>query len=59
MNMKIILYSLGVWFIFIVLAIVNGAVREKFYSPKVGELKGHQISTFIFICIIINILIFA
>lgn len=29
----------------VILAIVNGAVREKLYGPFMGELSAHQLST--------------
>jgi hypothetical protein len=35
------------WFLFIPIAIINGAVREKFYKSYVGDLPAHQISTVI------------
>ncbi len=37
--------ALFVWLLFIPLAIINGALRELIYSPYVGELVAHQIST--------------
>lgn len=33
------------WAFFVPVAILNGAIREKVYRPKVGELHAHQIST--------------
>ena len=33
------------WVFFVPLAILNGTLREKWYSPIVGELRAHQIST--------------
>ena len=51
--MKILLYALGVWFIFVIIAILNGALRNAFITPRVGEQAGHVISTIIFICIIL------
>lgn len=37
-------YTLG-WFALVVMAIVNGALREMLYKPSVGDLAAHQIST--------------
>ncbi|MFX0198918.1 MAG: hypothetical protein ACFFCW_22585 [Candidatus Hodarchaeota archaeon] len=47
METKIYLYAFGIWVLFAVLAIINGALRNSWYAPRVGELKGHQISTII------------
>ena len=47
METKIYLYAFGIWVLFAVLTIINGAIRNSWYAPKVGELKGHQISTII------------
>ena len=33
------------WVFFVPMAILNGAIREKWYRPIVGELRAHQIST--------------
>jgi hypothetical protein len=35
------------WIGMVVLAILNGAVREKIYGPFMRELSAHQLSTFI------------
>ena len=35
------------WIGMVVLAILNGAVREKIYGPFMQELSAHQLSTFI------------
>lgn len=47
--------TLGTWFLFMVLAIVNAGLREGFYNSFLDELRSHQLSTFtlmliIFIC---------
>jgi hypothetical protein len=52
MNTGIFLYAFGVWVIFGALIITNGVIRNKFYTPKIGEYPGHVISTIIAICII-------
>ena len=50
--MQLYLYGLGVWILFMLLAIINAGIREKLYKPKVGELRAHQISSIIFIILI-------
>lgn len=42
---KFIIYFL-LWFPMVVLAIVNGAIREKLYRKFLSELSAHQLSTF-------------
>lgn len=43
---KIYKQATGVWFVLVVLAIINGALRNSVYGPVVGnELTAHQIST--------------
>jgi hypothetical protein len=37
-------YTLG-WFVLLVVAVVNGALRDALYKSTVGELAAHQIST--------------
>ena len=46
------------WLGMVVLAIVNGIIREKFYGQSMSELLAHQLSTFIAI-ILFGIYIFA
>ena len=53
MDARIFLSAFGVWAIFGVLAIINGAIRNKFYAPKIGEYPGHVISTIIAICFVV------
>jgi len=40
----IVIYIMG-WFGLVILAIVNGAVRKKFYGHYMSELIAHQLST--------------
>ena len=42
-----------IWFLLGFLAILNGAVRETFIRPAVGEQAGHVISTLIFCAVIL------
>ena len=37
------------WFLLVILAIINGFIRQKFIFPKVGEQKAHVIGTIIFL----------
>lgn len=37
----------GLWFILVILAIINGVLRNEVYGPKMDELTAHQISTVI------------
>src|SRR5271169_1726892 len=46
------IYGLVIWLLFMVLAIINGFVREKIYKPKTGELRAHQISSIVLIVVI-------
>ena len=38
---------LGAWFLLMVLAILNGSVRNALLTPKIGEQSGHVASTLI------------
>ena len=51
MYSSLYLYSLGVWVLFVFLAIINGTLRG-FYAPYTGELLAHQISSIIFSTVI-------
>lgn len=53
--MKRFLGVILVWFLLSILAIVNGTVRNFIYKPLVGDLFAHQISTLVFICIILGV----
>lgn len=44
-----------IWFLLAFLAILNGAVREMFIRPAVGEQAGHVISTLIFCAVILAV----
>lgn len=39
-------YTLG-WFVLLIAAIINGAVREGVYKQNLGELAAHQLSTLV------------
>ena len=51
--MKIIAVTLGTWFLFMILAIINAGIRNGVYKPIFGDLTAHQISTIIFIIVIL------
>ncbi len=53
MNARIFLYAFGVWFIFVVGAILNGVSRNSLTAPRLGEYTGHVISSVILICFIL------
>ena len=38
---------LGVWFLLMVLAILNGGVRNELLTPRIGEQAGHVASTLV------------
>jgi len=46
-NMRILLIYAASWLGMAVVAIVNGAIREKVYGPFMGELSAHQLATLI------------
>ncbi len=52
MSQKLMLYAVGIWFLFMFLAIVNAVIREGFYGPKIGDWGGHVVSTIILILLI-------
>ncbi len=49
---SIYLYGLGGWVILVILAIINGIIKEKVYGPYMTSLQAHQVSTFSFIAIL-------
>ena len=53
MEARIFLYAFGIWFIFVILAILNGVFRNSFITPKTGEHTAHVISTIILISVIL------
>lgn len=48
-SMKSIVVYFCCWFGLVILAIVNGILREKVYAPRLSELSAHQLSTLIFL----------
>lgn len=55
MDTKLIGLTVGTWLIFMVAAIANAVIREAVYGPVVGNLVAHQISTFVFMAMILLI----
>ena len=53
---SIYLWAIAIWFLFAVLATINGAIRNATYQRYIKELYSHQISTMIFIAITITIM---
>ena len=51
--MKILTFSLGMWFLFMILAIINAGIRNEVYKSLVGDLMAHQIGTVLFIVVIL------
>ncbi len=55
METRILIVILALWFLFMVIAIINAITREAVYRPVVGELAAHQVSTFIFVALILSV----
>jgi hypothetical protein len=53
MNSKFVIVTIGTWFLFMIFAIINAVLRNGVYKPIIGDLRAHQLSTIIFIVIII------
>ncbi len=53
MESKLLLYALGLWILFFPFAIVNAGLREKVWTPRLGEHAGHVISTIIFLVVLL------
>ena len=53
LSQKALYITIGTWFLFMILAIINAGVRNGLYKPIVGDLAAHQISTVIFVILII------
>lgn len=53
MDFTLFLYSVGLWVVFVFLAILNGMIRNSVYGPKLGEPKGHVISSAVAVCYIL------
>ncbi len=52
------LKALAFWFLLLIVAITSGGLREGLLTPRVGELRAHQVGT-ILVCIVFGALIVA
>jgi hypothetical protein len=52
----IYLWAVGVWFVFLAIAFGNGAAREVFLRPRLGEPKAHVIGTLIAVTLMILVI---
>ena len=53
MERKFLIVLIGTWLLFIILAIINAVIRNEGYKPIIGDLRAHQLSTIIFMILII------
>ena len=53
MSQKLLIIIIAGWFLFMFLAILNAGIRNTLYKPYLGDPIAHQISTIIFITLII------
>ncbi|MDL1985357.1 MAG: hypothetical protein LWX54_14440 [Deltaproteobacteria bacterium] len=44
----LIVQILGMWLVFLIIAIINGGIREKIIEKHIGELPAHIVSTVLF-----------
>jgi len=45
MDSPVVVKHIAAWLGMMVLAVLNGVVRDRFYGPRVGDLAAHQFST--------------
>jgi hypothetical protein len=50
--------SVVVWIIFVILAIINGIIRNQYITPRFGDYAGHVISSVILIALIFVVTFF-
>jgi len=55
MEAKIFLYALGIWVLFVIIAILNGTFRNSFLVARMGEYAAHVVSTIILVCVILAV----
>lgn len=55
MQTKLLMLTIGTWFLFMILAIFNAIVRESIFSSFLNELRAHQLSTLTLMIIIFTI----
>jgi hypothetical protein len=49
-------YALFVWILFVLIATINGVVRDNYYSSDFNESSKHQISSVILIFLILSVM---
>jgi len=55
--MKLVyLWAIAIWFLFAIVATINGIIRNSTYKKWVGDFYAHQISTVIFITLVLFIM---
>lgn len=52
-RLGVLLYSLGVWVLMAIVAILNGGFREVVLIPRVGDYPGHVLSTALLVVVIL------
>ncbi len=55
MTLKFVLVLIGTWFLFMASAIINAGIRNGVFEPIASEQTAHQISTLVFMTIILFI----
>ncbi|MEM2787728.1 MAG: hypothetical protein QXJ58_05615 [Archaeoglobaceae archaeon] len=53
MKAKLAVVTAGTWLILLILAIINAITRESLYKPFLGDLLAHQLSSVIFILLVL------
>ena len=53
MDRNFLIVLIGTWLLFVVLAIINGLIRNEVYKPIIGDLRAHQLSTIILMILIL------
>ncbi|MFH1801940.1 MAG: hypothetical protein ABH864_00645 [archaeon] len=53
---RIYTYSLVVWVLFVILAIINGLVRDKYYSDSLSELSKYQVSSVVLVFVLLIVM---
>jgi hypothetical protein len=52
MHPRLYAYAVGAWLVLMVLAILNGALRNATYARALGEYAGHVLSSLIFVAVV-------
>ncbi len=52
MHPRLYVYAVGAWLVLMVLAILNGALRNATYARALGEYAGHVLSSLIFVAVV-------